>query len=169
MAAFKGGRKLSKVMQYRRATEYMQRLLDSTVYPLVGKQTTTDHSLADAGTKLLGPSFKGVFASDRLPDLPSFGTSYLVVNVDTHDRPGSHWMGIIKNGPRLYLYDTFGRPASEIIPSLVIYADKRGMQLFSKKSVPEQAPKQTDCGARVLAWLLLAKRCGIGDARLISE
>jgi len=41
----------------------------------------------------LEPIFKGVFASDQLPKLKDIQTiSVYIVNVDTRDKQGSHWL-----------------------------------------------------------------------------
>ena len=43
----------------------------------------------------LEPVFKGVFASDQLPKEKDIQTSSAyIVNVDTHDKHGSHWLSI---------------------------------------------------------------------------
>ena len=44
----------------------------------------------------LEPIFKGVFASDQLPKEKDIQTrSAYIVNVDTHDKEGSHWLSIL--------------------------------------------------------------------------
>jgi len=54
--------------------------------------------------------FRGVFASDTLPDTIRPGES-LIVNYDPEGRPGSHWVGMFHapTGEGLY-FDSFGQP-----------------------------------------------------------
>ena len=45
----------------------------------------------------LEPIFKGVFASDQLPKVKDIQTrSAYIVNVDTRDKQGSHWVSIFE-------------------------------------------------------------------------
>lgn len=150
------------------AMKTYDRYLTEVVEPLVGSGITTDHVLISAGNRLLGPKFAGVFASDQM-EPPSTNPTYMIVNTDKHTGPGVHWTAVCVNDDVLYFYDSFGRSAESIMPSLIEYAHKHDLRLVAQKNEPEQAHAQKDCGARCLAWLLLAKRNGIRvAARLIT-
>lgn len=151
------------------ATMRFEGLLHKNIYPLVGGGVTEDMELQRSGKKMLGRAFKGVYAADTLPSLSSGGPAYLIVNADSHSEPGSHWMGLAKSGNSLYFYDSFGRMPADILPILPTYAAKNGLRLVAGRSAPEQNRKQSDCGARTLAWLLLFKMYGSRVAKLVSE
>ena len=61
------------------------------------------------------PVFRGVFASDMLPTYLNKGTTHaLVVNLDAHDKPGSHWVGVFINASGSCIYfDPIGFPPFE--------------------------------------------------------
>jgi hypothetical protein len=151
------------------ATKKFDVMLHKSVYPLVGGGVTEDVELHRSGKKLLGRAFKGVYAADTLPPLTTTGPAYLIVNADSHDQPGSHWMGLAKSGKSLYFYDSFGRTPATILPNLPTYAAANGLRLVAGKSTPEQKREQNDCGARTLAWLELFKKYGSRVAKLVSD
>lgn len=53
------------------------------------------------------PGYRGVYPSDRVPGNPGI----MVVNLDTHDKPGTHWVAIYIKSDRSYgeYFDSFGR------------------------------------------------------------
>lgn len=51
--------------------------------------------------------FIGVFPSDRLPKSVPAKCS-LVVNLDKHNMPGSHWVSVYVNRSHCYIFDSFG-------------------------------------------------------------
>ena len=131
-------------------------LLRMVVEPMLGDQTTNDHQLIEAGEKLLGPNFAGVFGCDNLPRLTR-PLTYLVANTDPHDGPGTHWVAMCIEHGVLFFYDSFGRPAATLMPTVVEYATANRLMLVGSRNSPEQAKEQKDCGARSIAWLMLAK------------
>ncbi|GBN49343.1 hypothetical protein AVEN_111543-1 [Araneus ventricosus] len=53
--------------------------------------------------------FIGVFASDTLPSVREEAT--IVVNTDTHDQEGSHWLAMhIQDKKHLQFFDSYGFP-----------------------------------------------------------
>jgi hypothetical protein len=62
------------------------------------------------------------------------------------------------------LYDSFGRDHSKIIPSLRYSGNGR---IINDTSDAEQNIKQTDCGARSIAFLVFFDRYGPENAILI--
>ena len=59
----------------------------------------------------LEPIFKGVFASDQLPKEKVIQTrSAYIVNVDTHDKHGSHWLSIFVKKDQCEVFDSYGLP-----------------------------------------------------------
>ena len=122
-----------------------------------GKGETSTSQLKELGKSIIGSQFHGVFPIDKIP--AKF--KYIIANLDTSDQPGSHWIAMVGRKNREPLtYDSFGRDASEILPS-----DMHNVTMTEDDA--EQEVKETNCGARCLAWLLLAKEFGIGAAKEI--
>ena len=74
---------------------------------------TTDQQLRHLGRHhpQLGPYYAGVFPSDRLPSRPVRDRPQgYIVNLDTHDRPGSHWVALWTDDDRCAVMDSFGLP-----------------------------------------------------------
>ena len=66
----------------------------------------------------LEPIFKGVFASDQLPKEKEIQTrSAYIVNVDTHDKQGSHWLSIFVEKDQCEVFDSYGLPLHWYKPS----------------------------------------------------
>ena len=66
----------------------------------------------------LEPIFKGVFASDQLPKEKDIQTrSAYIVNVDTHNKQGSHWLSIFVEKDQCEVFDSYGLPLHWYIPS----------------------------------------------------
>ena len=52
--------------------------------------------------------FKGAFPCDRIPKLLDNEYS-IVVNCDSQNQPGSHWVALVIRGNFVYFFDSFGR------------------------------------------------------------
>ena len=135
-----------------------------SVKKLVGGKTTYLQQLDNAGTKLFGAKFHGVYPSDRIPTL-STRTPYTILNLDRSDQPGSHWIAVAKSNNDIIVYDSFGRTHKTIIPAL-----GRGFvggRVIDTDRDVEQDIMATDCGARSLGFLVFFDRYGAKNALLI--
>ena len=65
----------------------------------------------------LAPYFAGVFPSDRLPARPvdERPRGYMV-NIDTHDQPGSHWVALWTHDGGCTVMDSFAIPLAMYKP-----------------------------------------------------
>lgn len=72
--------------------------------------STLSSTLVKNGSMLfLEDEFLGVFASDTLPKSASpMKYTSLIVNTDTSNLPGTHWVGIITRDDEAYYFDPFG-------------------------------------------------------------
>ncbi len=109
---------------------------------MVGNKSTISTQLHKAGTQLFGKKFVGVFASNRIPSK----RGYMIINLDSSKMPGSHWIAMADD----WVYDSFGRPTQQIL----------GWKAKDTEYDAEQLPKETNCGARVLAWLMVYDQYG---------
>ena len=103
-------------------------------------------SRAEILTRTPGIRWLGVFARDELPDIASEERPFaLVLNTDTHDKPGTHWLAIYgpPNGP-LELFDSFG-----LAPS------RYGLGLFKHSRLALQSFTSALCGNYCIYFLYL--------------
>lgn len=86
------------------------------------------------------PAYQGCYAADGLPKKKVAGTSYYVVNMQDKNKPGNHWMCIIKEKDKIYFIDPFGFPPNNYISSwlhsrkLPIYYNDKDLQAFNASS-----------------------------------
>ena len=93
-------------------TEKLFKKYKSIIIGKMGNQETTDVELDEIGTYLFGKQFIGVYAQDTIP----LGkTGYLIANTDISNQPGTHWVAIVITAKNIYVYDSFGRPASKLL------------------------------------------------------
>ena len=150
-------------MTEKRAESLYNKILHKIVIPEVGGKTTYSNDLEKAGIKLLGLKFVGVFPSDKIPPINNL-KKYVILNLDKSTDAGSHWVAVAHNDRKLYLYDSFGRKGSKIIPSL--FSSGNGVVVDTDPD-PEQDIRETNCGARCIAFLMFFERYGHKNAMLI--
>jgi hypothetical protein len=78
-----------------------------------------------------------------------------LVNTDPASKPGQHWLGVYKAPEHNIIYDSFGRTFK--IPP----------RPLSTMPDAEQDKKETNCGQRSLAWLMIANEFGPHVAMLL--
>jgi hypothetical protein len=149
-------------MNEKKAEKIYNRLLKDKIYPLVGDKITYGSDLDIIGKKLFGSLFAGVFSSDKIITL-SKNKRYVIYNLDKSYEGGSHWIACAYEKNDIICYDSFGRKANKIIPSLTNSTGK----VLNTDLDAEQKIEQTDCGARSLAWLLFFHNHGKKNAMLI--
>jgi hypothetical protein len=121
------------------------------------REVTSNFELHKCASRLMKAApnrFLGVFAADRFPSQARSGDVW-IANLDTHDKPGSHWVGVLQRKDDLLIYDSFGRSNGTIF--------KGHGRLSAMKSTDrdaEQKVEQNDCGQRSLAWILLVSYFG---------
>ena len=69
----------------------------------------------------LQPIFRGVLASDQLPEKKDIQPrSAYIVNVDSRDQPGSHWISIFVEEDRCQVFVSYGLPIKWYKPSYFV-------------------------------------------------
>ena len=154
----------SKINKFIAESKY-QEVLENIIYPIVGKRETLGDDLKKAGMKFFGKKLTGVFPSDMIPILNK-DKPYAIINLDTHDMPGSHWIALAHmSSGKIMVYDSFGRPTKDIISSAI---EKFGInKLVQTEDDAEQDISEDDCGARTLAFLFIFDRYGENIAKWI--
>jgi hypothetical protein len=125
------------------------------------KDTTFTNQLNKMGQKLFGNQYVGTFASNQIPDLKN--DDMCIVNLDSTDEPGSHWVALYQKNDIIYIYDSFGRQTYKILPN--IYKLHKVVHMSDNDA--EQKHHEFNCGQRSLAWLLVVKNHGVHNALLI--
>ncbi len=141
--------------------KYRKAMIDA-----LGSQATDNDTLDKAG-KLLFASWGGVHPSNRVKLTP---WHYYIINVDHHDKPGSHWIGLYTTQKKAYLWDSYGRNPKRLVSALIANIHKHGMKVGKTNLVHhmEQIGYSSEvCGPNSLAWLLTVKDVGITRAKNI--
>ena len=105
--------------------------------------TTTDMELNRYCNAVFGNKFKGVYPKDKIPKLQN--NESCIFNLDTSEMPGSHWIGLYKNGKKNIVYDSFGRTSKELNIPLKKYIDT--------EQDAEQEIEEKNCGQRVTSFI----------------
>jgi hypothetical protein len=151
-----------KLFTEKEAEKKYNDILKNTVYPLTGNKTTYGNVLEEIAKKIFGKMFHGVYPSDQIPSL-SLNKKYAILNLDSSDMGGSHWVAVARDKNDILIYDSFGRKAKKIIPSLTNSTGK----IINTDLDAEQKIEETDCGARCIAWLIFFHKYGRKNAILI--
>jgi hypothetical protein len=127
---------------------------------LLGKKATTSHQLTTVGRQLFGAKYRGTFSQDYKAK-PTPRHQYFIINVDRRHQPGSHWVGVVKNGKTYYIYDSYARTAKRLLP---VFTGKILKYIESDRSDAEQYGSTEICGPLTLAWLCCVHELGIRNA-----
>lgn len=130
----------------------------------LGDRATDNVELDSWGRHMFGAKYHGTYSSDRLPTL-SNSSPYCIVNVDKSSESGSHWVACALDGDDVYIYDSFGRSTSALIPSIV--AKYGGARVKDTDYDAEQLYSQSTCGHRCLSFINVCDKLGIGYAQFI--
>jgi hypothetical protein len=142
-------------------------ILKLSIYPTIGHDHTTYLQEIEMGGKtLFGNKYVGTFTSDKFPKLTD-NKPYCIINVDTSNQTGSHWVGVCKyKGEDKYLFfDSFGRKSVSLISNVVKYLGKN--KIIDTNYDKDQLIKQTDCGQRCLGFLVLCELFGTNVSKLL--
>ena len=137
--------------------EYKKILTD-----LVGNGPMDEDTIDTIGKASFGKRWAGVSASDEAKKLLQMRDVFAIVNTATSRGRGSHWLGIYMTPKGAgYLYDSFGREASQVIWRLNRAALAENIALHNTDSVAEQRGTSAVCGQLSLSWLLTLRDLGI--------
>jgi hypothetical protein len=74
---------------------------------------TTNKEIDEYMTEI--KNFKGVFMSDELHKIKYNKNMSFIMNYDTIDRPGSHWVAVYVRDGNVYYFDSFALPPHQAI------------------------------------------------------
>jgi len=119
------------------------------------KKATTNHELNRLG-KLHIQNWLGVYSQNsKIPTKPRKAS--FIINTDMKHERGSHWIAVHRTSNNVYyIYDSFGRHSSRLIPVFV-----KGKLHIDSDYDAEQKQKEDTCGSYCLAWLKLLQERGV--------
>ena len=129
-------------------------------HDILGKSVTLTSQLDKAGKTFFKNRYIGTFPVDEIPKLPA--DRYMIVNNKTREHGGEHWVAVANEGGVLHVFDSFGRPTEDLIPSLYAMGTVKDSD-YDK----DQKETQEDCGARCISWIMLFDEYGAENALLI--
>lgn len=104
------------------------------------------------------PLFRGVYMRDKLPAKP-LRNERAIVNLDSSEGTGTHWVCYNKKGSNIDYFDSFGvKPPTELIK----YFGKKAKINYNSEQI--QKVDQIICGHLCLEWLG-GLDCDVASAR----
>lgn len=127
--------------------------------------TTYDYQLRNICKKLFKSNFIDVLSYDKINEKNLKNNKSMIINVDSSNMPGSHWISLYRYNDKIILYDSFGRDINKLIPKLKdIFKNKE--LIFDTKD-KEQKYNEYNCGARSIIFLIICYDYGYEKALLI--
>ena len=112
--------------------------------------------------------FQGVYPSDKLPTRVSSFPALFIANVDTSDRPGSHWVAFYFTKDRKgEFFDSYGLPPSNYAGTFSLFLNNNSNG-WSFNSVTLQSINSKVCGHYCLYYALFRCR-NIGISTIVHR
>lgn len=128
---------------------------------ILGNKALDNHTIDRIAVELFGNKYDGSHLQDNFPLKKN---KYYIINTDTKNGNGIHWVAVITTNKNMYVYDSFGRKSSELLKPLFKKATGAGMNVIDSDYDNEQRGNSQVCGQLSLAWLCIANKCGIKTA-----
>ena len=93
------------------------------------------------------PNFRGVFMRDELPKIPK-PLECGIMNFNTHDQSGSHWVCYVKRGKKRIYFDSFGQitPLEMQKYLKTKFEFENGIPVIERNTDIVQGPNTSICG-----------------------
>ena len=93
------------------------------------------------------PNFKGVFTRDQLPEKIGNRESG-IVNFNTSEEPGSHWVAYFQDGSKKIYFDSFGQVIPTEIQKYLKTKDeyRNNLPVIERNTDVVQEPNTVICG-----------------------
>lgn len=119
---------------------------------------TTARQLDAIGRRWFGYRYLGTFALNEVPHFSSRKASmrHFIINTQTSNLPGQHWIGVTVYRNIAYVYDSFGLPPPAL---LVTQLRQRGVNNIYYNRQQIQPYNTTICGHLTLQHLRNADLC----------
>ena len=117
-----------------------------------------------------GLKYRGCHAQDAQI---AYKPGYYVFNTDVSSQPGEHWLAGYATKKTMYIFDTFARDITKLVPILAKRLRMAKLKIISSdRSDKEQRATNKGqmvviCGHSVIAWMVCAQKFGIRKSILI--
>jgi hypothetical protein len=154
-------KKAKKPMEQRAEALFLQ--YKRRFIKAIGKKAMYDNQLDHVGLNLFGSRWRGVFPQDKMVCKNGFQ----IINVDTSDKEGSHWVAVYQTAKTVYIFDSYARSSSKLLKIISKKTNCRKKIRDADRSDAEQRDDTEICGQLTLAWLAVVRDLGIKSAMLI--
>ena len=115
------------------------------------------------------PHFRGVMMRDELPNNP-LNEECGILNLNTHNESGSHWICWYKNRNARYFFDSFGEnPPIELIRYLKTPSEyKNSLPVIRRSAITVQHYYSNECGSLCL-YMLKQLTNGMAFSKILTE
>lgn len=141
--------------------QYQCNKIVNELIKLYGDKSLKTSDLNKLGHLLFKNKYLGTFPVDKTP---IHMNGYCVVNTDTSDKSGEHWIAIAITKKKIYIYDTFGRKTHKVLPDIYKLAKKHNKKIIESKNDIDQLINTKYCGYYCIAFLIIADTLGIENA-----
>ena len=127
----------------------------------VGNKAMSDLKINQICSKLFPDNWGGCYAVDDLPIKSYKNTHYFIINTDISSKPGKHWCSVIIYKNICYIWDSFSRNLSKILPILTNRLKKIHIHIIdSNQDGANQRGDSQVCGQLSIAWLCVFNKYG---------
>jgi len=98
------------------------------------------------GEKLLGSKWIGVFPLNRIPVIRNGG---MVINNQSEDLPGEHWIAVYIDDLTVSVFD----PLGQVYPALLVSKIMKTRKKIVFNRIMYQDPFSQTCGQHCISWL----------------
>jgi hypothetical protein len=131
---------------------------------LMGSGSTTDGQLNAVGYTLFGKRYIGTYSQDNLKFNKIKNNSFAIINTDTKNKGGVHWVALYFTPKTVYIWDSYGRSSHTLLPIFVKQLKNRKLKFIDSDPDADQSKKSKICGPLCLGWMLTVKEVGVLNA-----
>ena len=97
-----------------------------------GRKPMSNFEIDDECSALF-KKWKGCYMQN---ELKTYKPGYYILNVDTRNNEGIHWISLVVCSKNAYIFDSFGRDTNKILPILKKNLDKQGLKIIESDKMP---------------------------------
>ena len=123
---------------------------------ILGKKATSSEELTKVCRSVFGNKYAGTFPRDFItPKTLNSRRKYAIINNETSNEDGEHWVCCAYDKGGIYAYDSYGNCIFSLVPEL-----KQYKRVVNTDRDAEQYGSQANCGARCCSWLYVFDKHG---------
>jgi hypothetical protein len=130
----------------------------------LGNKAMNNIQIDDYCKRYLGKQYVGCFSQNNVPSNKLPSRCMFIFNQDISTGAGIHWIACFKQGKTYYVYDSFGRKSTSLVPIFVKQVIRSGGNIKDSDYSKEQSDYQEDCGERAIVFLICVRKFGIEKA-----